>query len=377
MGRKGTKRRNSFITIAIVLLIIAGITAIAIKISGKTVQEAITDTIGSIYISEYTKEYKMFKDSSKINPELNGIVAFGRKDNRVVGIKTKDIIVDIIEVDPNASYTFAYADYTLYVTQKETGNVKIVPLNKGKYDEVKEFNLNREVKALKVLKNNVYFISDNTLYSVDLTKVNFEAKVEEEPEEEYDEYYYDEEEVETETQVEESIETNIVAGELSYDFLAIEDDVIYFVQNQKLTSQEKEEIKVLAENVVDARYYDYQDNANIIFTTIADGQNAFKNRFNLNTKNVSQMIKNDTYLAPYKDGKSIYLSNDKSLISVIKSNGAGNILYSSKKGIENMTYYPNGYILFEEDGKVVMLNIETKDVETNYIEGLKDLEYLK
>ena len=88
---------------------------------------------------------------SKIDASLNGMYAFGIQNDYIVGVKSTENIVNIVQIDPEKDYDYKYYNTKLYLLEKECGKISVIDLNElGKIDEIIELNSN--IKSFFIIK---------------------------------------------------------------------------------------------------------------------------------------------------------------------------------------------------------------------------------
>lgn len=338
-SRKGLKRRSSIITIIFVLVILAFIAFLVIKVLDKKEKDVDEN---KQYISNLDEEDMMQYEYSKIDKSLNGMYALGVQNDYIVGVKSTENIVNIVQIDPEKDYDYKYYNTKLYLLEKECGKISVIDLNElGKIDEIIELNSN--IKSFEVNKNGIFYISEDKLLKYE--KGNIEE----------------------------------ILGKVTSNNFIIKNDLIYIVKDYnliKLDMNNNEEI--IASNVNEIYYYNYYERDRLIYDTTLDGTNIFKNIYNFYTGQITNSIKNNTYFVPYESSKYVYTSSDNMNVILIGKNGTNEYLYKSENKIEDVVFYKEGYIILKINDKEIVINLNTgNQIESDNIINLNNIKYLK
>lgn len=338
---KKVKRRNSIITIIIVVLFIA-IAALATDYYLKHRDDG--EDEGKKYITHVDEEDMMIDEYGKINNELHGIYAFAIVDNNLAAIKNRGSVVNIIQIDPQKAYDYLYNNTNLYLLEKDSGIVSVVPLKtKGGYQVTNTINLNCKVESFEVYKDDIFYISDSKLY-----KYNNGT-----PEE--------------------------WNSDISGKNLVIKKDEIYVVKQGNLIKQDMNKVETqLAQSVNDISYYNYYERNRMIFDVQYDDENVFKSIYNFYTSEISNSVKNNTYFVPYGASEYVYTTNDKMDIMKITKSGSSKYIYNSENEIKDMVFLKEGYLLLKTDTRNLLIKLQTGKEEINdNIIDFHNIKYLK
>ncbi len=348
MSRKGMIRRKSLISIAIVIVVLCITAFFTIKIIEKNVAkkeaEEIDKVIGTEYYTNISEDDLMKDEYGKIDAKLNGVFAFAKSDDKIVGIKSKDEAVDILNIDKDRDYDLCYDDTRLYIAQKDNGLVRIVNLKteNGEYSSNTVIDLAKSIDSFKIYKNVMYYISNGVLYKN-------EAGIEE-----------------------------VLLSDITSNSLVVKKNNIYVCQNSTFVRiNEEGVVEKLKEDVTAINYYNYYEKHKIVLDCYADEQNCFKNLFNVYTGEITQSIRNKSYFIPYGANGYLYTSNDGSILNVISSEGIGNTIYNSEKNIDEILFIKDRYILITESGKQKLIDVNSKKIDENYINKYEDIYYIK
>lgn len=338
---KKIKRRKSIITIIITVLIIV-IAAICTiyylehRDTGKDENKQ--------YITHVDEEDMMVDEYNKINNELQGIYAFAISGNNLVAIKSRSNVVNIIEIDPQKEYDYLYNNTNLYLLEKETGNISVIPLKtKGGYEVKSTINLNCRVESFELYKEGIFYISDAKLYKY----------------------------------------SNGIAEEWNSEITAknfvIKKDEIYLVKNNNLIKQDMNKVETqLATDVNEVYYYNYYERNRMIFDVQYDDENVFKNVYNFYTGEIYNSVKNNTYFIPYNASEYIYLTNDRKSIMKINKSGSSKYIFNSENEIEDAMFLKEGYLFIKTEYKDSLIKLQTgkEDISDNIID-FHNVKYLK
>lgn len=341
-GSKGKeKRRKSIITIILVVLIIGVAAVFTINYMEN---RDIDEDENKPYITHLDEEDMMVNEYSKINSELNGINSFAISENRLVAVKNRTTYVDIIEIDPEKEYDYLYNDTKLYLLEKGTGTISIIPLkNDGEYKVESNINLECRVESFEVYESEIFYISEGKLY-----KYNGENSEE-------------------------------WAGDITSLNFIIKKDEIYFVKQGNLVKQDMQKNETeIAKDVNEIYYYNYYERNKLIYDVQYDDENVFKNVYNFYTSEIYNSVKNNQYFVPYNSSEYIYLTNDRKNIMKITKSGSSKYLFNSEIEINEITFLKDGYLLVDIGDKDTVININTeKEDSTDNINDFHNIKYLK
>ncbi|MBO5476879.1 MAG: hypothetical protein J6A15_03910 [Clostridia bacterium] len=340
-GSKGkVKRRKSIITIIIVVLIIA---VAAIFTINYMENRKVEEDEGKQYITHLDEEDMMISEYDKINSELNGIYAFAIVEDKLVAIKNRNNVINIIQIDPQKEYDYLYNDAKLYLLEKESGVVSVIPLNAGEYTIENSINLNCKVDSFEVYEGEMFFISDAKLLKYSNGDV-------------------------------EELENDITAKNF-----VIKNDEIYFVKQGNLLKEDMQNTETqIAQNVNEIYYYSYYERNRLIYDVQYDDENIFKNVYNFYTGEIYNSVKNNTYFIPYNSSEYIYLTNDrKSIMQIIKS-GSSKYIFNSETEIDDIVFLKEGYLSVDSGEDTTSIKISTKKEElADNIIDFHNIKYLK
>ena len=229
---KSTKKRSSIITIIIVILLL-GIIAISVISLLNHISEN-NEIEEEQYISNLYEEDLMQYEYDKIDDSLDGMYSFAISNNYLVGVISKEKIVNIVPIDPQKQYDYVYNDAKVYLLEKESGIINIIDLKEiGKI--INTVELNDSIESFNIYDNTIYYIANNKLIKYD-------------------------------NATKEEILDNIT----SKNFV-IKNDKIFIVKNNNLIKLDKElNETVIAENVLEIDYYNYYERDRLVFTTSID-----------------------------------------------------------------------------------------------------------
>lgn len=345
MSKKNQKReRKSIITILIVIILIIILAAITNGIV-KNNSEKTEDIENKTYYTHLDEEDMMQYEYKKINAELNGIFAFAISENNLVAVKGKDEIINIMQIDAQKEYDYLYYKTKLYLLDKATGSISIIPLNinGNAYNVESTINLNTNVQSFEIYNGDIFYISNNKLLKYSNGNV-----------EEWGE--------------------NITSNNL-----VVKLDNIYVSKNNNLVKIDMEKNETtIAEYVNDIYYYNYYERNKLIYDTRIDGENNFKNVYNFYSGEITNSIKNNTYFIPYKSSNYIYLTNNKKQVMMINKSGSGEYIFKSNEAIENISFLKEGYLLVQTGSKNILLDVDIENEELIEIENkITNIKYLK
>lgn len=337
---KSTKKRSSIITIIIVILLL-GITAISVISLLNHISEN-NEIEEEQYISNLYEEDLMQYEYDKIDDSLDGMYSFAISNNYLVGVISKEKIVNIVPIDPQKQYDYVYNDAKVYLLEKESGIINIIDLKEiGKI--INTVELNDSIESFNIYDNTIYYIANNKLIKYD-------------------------------NATKEEILDNIT----SKNFV-IKNDNIFIVKNNNLIKLDKElNETVIAENVLEIDYYNYYERDRLVFTTSIDNENIFKNVYNFYTENITQFVKNNTFFVPYSSDKYIYTNFDNTSVILIKNADINKYLSSFDKKIEKINLFKEGYLVIVTEDKITTFDLETeKEVQSDNIISLDNIKYIK
>lgn len=337
---KSTKKRSSIITIIIVILLL-GIIAISV-ISLLNHISKNNEIEEEQYISNLYEEDLMQYEYDKIDDSLDGMYSFAISNNYLVGVISKEKIVNIVPIDPQKQYDYVYNDAKVYLLEKESGIINIIDLKEiGKI--INTVELNDSIESFNIYDNTIYYIANNKLIKYD-------------------------------NATKEEILDNIT----SKNFV-IKNDNIFIVKNNNLIKLDKElNETVIAENVLEIDYYNYYERDRLVFTTSIDNENIFKNVYNFYTENITQFVKNNTFFVPYSSDKYIYTNFDNTSVILIKNADINKYLSSFDKKIEKINLFKEGYLVIVTEDKITTFDLETeKEVQSDNIISLDNIKYIK
>ena len=337
---KSTKKRSSIITIIIVILLL-GIIAISVISLLNHISEN-NEIEEEQYISNLYEEDLMQYEYDKIDDSLDGMYSFAISNNYLVGVISKEKIVNIVPIDPQKQYDYVYNDAKVYLLEKESGIINIIDLKEiGKI--INTVELNDSIESFNIYDNTIYYIANNNLIKYD-------------------------------NATKEEILDNIT----SKNFV-IKNDNIFIVKNNNLIKLDKElNETVIAENVLEIDYYNYYERDRLVFTTSIDNENIFKNVYNFYTENITQFVKNNTFFVPYSSDKYIYTNFDNTSVILIKNADINKYLSSFDKKIEKINLFKEGYLVIVTEDKITTFDLETeKEVQSDNIISLDNIKYIK
>lgn len=337
---KSIKKRSSIITIIIVILLL-GIIAISVISLLNHISEN-NEIEEEQYISNLYEEDLMQYEYDKIDDSLDGMYSFAISNNYLVGVISKEKIVNIVPIDPQKQYDYVYNDAKVYLLEKERGSINIIDLKEiGKI--INTVELNDSIESFNIYDNTIYYIANNKLIKYD-------------------------------NATKEEILDNIT----SKNFV-IKNDNIFIVKNNNLIKLDKElNETVIAENVLEIDYYNYYERDRLVFTTSIDNENIFKNVYNFYTENITQFVKNNTFFVPYSSDKYIYTNFDNTSVILIKNADINKYLSSFDKKIEKINLFKEGYLVIVTEDKTTTFDLETeKEVQNDNIISLDNIKYIK
>ena len=337
---KSTKKRSSIITIIIVILLL-GIIAISVISLLNHISEN-NEIEEEQYISNLYEEDLMQYEYDKVDDSLDGMYSFAISNNYLVGVISKEKIVNIVPIDPQKQYDYVYNDAKVYLLEKESGIINIIDLKEiGKI--INTVELNDSIESFNIYDNTIYYIANNKLIKYD-------------------------------NATKEEILDNIT----SKNFV-IKNDNIFIVKNNNLIKLDKElNETVIAENVLEIDYYNYYERDRLVFTTSIDNENIFKNVYNFYTENITQFVKNNTFFVPYSSDKYIYTNFDNTSVILIKNADINKYLSSFDKKIEKINLFKEGYLVIVTEDKITTFDLETeKEVQSDNIISLDNIKYIK
>lgn len=337
---KSTKKRSSIITIIIVILLL-GIIAISVISLLNHISEN-NEIEEEQYISNLYEEDLMQYEYDKIDDSLDGMYSFAISNNYLVGVISKEKIVNIVPIDPQKQYDYVYNDAKVYLLEKESGIINIIDLKEiGKI--INTVELNDSIESFNIYDNTIYYIANNKLIKYD-------------------------------NATKEEILDNIT----SKNFV-IKNDNIFIVKNNNLIKLDKElNETVIAENVLEIDYYNYYERDRLVFTTSIDNENIFKNVYNFYTENITQFVKNNTFFVPYSSDKYIYTNFDNTSVILIKNADINKYLSSFDKKIEKINLFKEGYLVIVTEDKITTFDLEIeKEVQSDNIISLDNIKYIK
>ena len=340
MERK-VKERSSIITIILVIFIFIVLTFLTVKILN-FYSNTQKNSDEELYYSHLDEEDKMKEEYEYLNDELNGIYAFGISDSNVVAIKGTDEYINITSIDDSKEYDYLYYNRKLYLLEKDTGTISVIPLDK-EYEIESQINLNCTVDSFEVYDEDVYYISGGILFKY------------------------------TNNQVEE------ICNNVTSKKFIIKNDMIYLSKNNTLVQidMQKNETNI-QDNVKEIYYYDYYERNKLVYDVQIDDENNFKGVYNFYTKEITNSIKNDVYFIPYNSSNYIYLTNEKDKVMLINKAGSSNILYSSESYIDNISFLKDKYLQINEEDSLKIINIENKEIRSSdNPEMIKNIRYIK
>ena len=343
--KKEVKRRKSYITIAIVVLFISLAAIICIRYSIKH-SKVVEKIVASEYYSNLREEDGMKYEYAKINDELNNLCAFAISQGYVVGVDESGKLVNIIQINANNTYDYTYYAQKLYLLEKESGIVSIIPLKTesgSNYEISDSINLERRVDYIQIYEKELYYLADGTLYK-----------------------YSDGED-------------EIIFENITGDSFIIKLNYLYALRNDELVKYKldtKEEL-VLSKNVLYFNYYDYYEKNKLVFETSLDGQNIFKNILNVYSNEINNSIRNNEYFVVYGADEYIYINNDKTKLYLVDKNGNNKVVYNSKNNIEDVVFIKDGHAIVKAEDEVISLNIHDKNEYEKIDTIIDNIKYIK
>ncbi len=340
MERK-VKERSSIITIILVIFIFIVLTFLTVKILN-FYSNTQKNSDEELYYSHLDEEDKMKEEYEYLNDELNGIYAFGISDSNVVAIKGTDEYINITSIDDSKEYDYLYYNRKLYLLEKDTGTISVIPLDR-EYNIESQINLACIVDSFEVYNEDVYYISNGILFKY------------------------------TDNNIEE------ICNNVTSKKIIIKNDMIYLSKNNTLVQidMQKNETNI-QDNVKEIYYYDYYERNKLVYDVQIDDENNFKGVYNFYTKEITNSIKNDVYFIPYNSSNYIYLTNEKDKVMLINKAGSSNILYSSESYIDNISFLKDKYLQINEEDSLKIINIENKEIRSSdNPEMIKNIRYIK
>ncbi len=340
---KKEKRRKSYITIMIVILMIILIATLCINLYKK--KEYLSKKVNPTeYYSNLLEEDFMRYEYSKINKELNGLCAFAINNDKLVGVKENGEFIDIYTINSEISYDYVYNAQKLYLLEKESGLINIIPLKtEGEYIIESKIELGKSIEQIQVYNNDIYYLSDKTLY-----KYNGES-------------------------------SDIVFENIENDYFVIKQDYLYIINQGnllKISMDTKEQI-IIASNVTNIEYFNFYERNKLVFEVCEDGENKFKKIYSYYNGEINNSIKNNGYFIPYGSNEYVYINNDKSKLFLIDNNGSSKMLYSSNSEINEAEFIKSKYIMIKDGEENILINLESRKVEENNIENIDNIKYIK
>lgn len=335
------KGRKSIITIILVIFVFIILAFLTIKILNfyrNTKQESNE----KLYYSHLDEEDKMKEEYKYLNTELNGVYAFGICNSNVVAIKGIYEYINITNIDESKEYDYLYYNRKLYLLEKDTGTISIIPLDR-EYNIESKINLNCAVDSFEVYDEDVYYISNSILFKY------------------------------TDNNIEE------ICNNVTSKKFIIKNDMIYLSKNNTLVQidMQKKETSI-QNNVKEIYYYNYYERNKLVYDVQIDDENNFKGVYNFYTKEITNSVKNDVYFIPYNSSNYIYLTNEKDKLMLINKAGSGNILYNSESYIDNISFLKDKYLQINEEDSLKIINIESKKIESsNDFKMIKNIRYIK
>lgn len=335
------KERSSIITIILVIFIFIVLAFLTIKIL-EFYSNTQKNPDEKLYYSHLDEEDKMKEEYKYLNDELNGIYAFGICNSNVVAIKGIQEYVNIISVDESKEYDYLYYNRKLYLLEKDTGTISVIPLDR-EYNIESQINLDCIVDSFEVYNEDVYYISNGILFKY------------------------------TDNNIEE------ICNNVTSKKFIIKNDMIYLSKNNTLVQidMQKNETSI-QNNVKEIYYYNYYERNKLVYDVQIDDENNFKGVYNFYTKEITNSVKNDVYFIPYNSSNYIYLTNEKDKVMLINKAGSGNILYNSESYIDNINFLKDKYLQINEEDSLKIINIESKEIESsNNFKMIKNIRYIK
>ena len=335
------KERKSIITIILVIFVFIILAFLTIKILNfyrNTKQESNE----KLYYSHLDEEDKMKEEYKYLNTELNGVYAFGICNSNVVAIKGIYEYINITNIDESKEYDYLYYNRKLYLLEKDTGTISVIPLDR-EYNIESQIKLACIVDSFEVYNEDVYYISNGILFKY------------------------------TDNNIEE------ICNNVTSKKFIIKNDMIYLSKNNTLVQidMQKNETNI-QDNVKEIYYYDYYERNKLVYDVQIDDENNFKGVYNFYTKEITNSIKNDVYFIPYNSSNYIYLTNEKDKVMLINKAGSSNILYSSESYIDNISFLKDKYLQINEEDSLKIINIENKEIRSSdNPEMIKNIRYIK
>ena len=156
------KERKSIITIILVIFVFIVLAFLTVKILN-FYSNTPKESDEKLYYSHLDEEDKMKEEYGYLNDELNGFYAFGICNSNVVAIKGTDEYINITSIDESKEYDYLYYNRKLYLLEKDTGTISVIPLDK-EYEIESQINLNCTVDSFEVYDEDVYYISGGILF---------------------------------------------------------------------------------------------------------------------------------------------------------------------------------------------------------------------
>ena len=348
--RKGSeskeKRRKSYITIGIVILFISLIAFLCVKYDIKH-SKVVEKIIASEYYSNLREEDEMQYEYSKINKELDNLRAFAISDGYVVGVKESGDIVKIIQIESNSSYDYIYNAQKLYLLEKETGKVSIIPLkteNGANYEVTEIIELGKVIDEIQVYEKELYYLSNGTIYK-----------------------YCS------------NTDDEIIYNDVTNEEFILKLGYLYVIKQNNLVKVniETNEELLISRNVLNFNYYDFYEKNKIIFETSIDSQNIFKNILNVYSNEINNSVKNNGYFVVYGSNEYIYVNNDKKSLYLIDKNGSSKLLYNAKNVIDKVIFIKEGYVVVYDGDDLVTIDLTTKKADRKFEINIDNIKYIK
>lgn len=337
------KGRSSIITIIIVLIMIALCAYGVIRYIEKHPKEEEEPEIGYEY-TNFQEEDFMLYEYDKLDESLNGLYAIAIKEYYIVGVKAYNQTINLFQIDPNSSYTYAYDNGNLYIAENDTG--RLVKINLKTLDvELDEMVLNPNIKDLEAKNETIYYIADNTYYEYN----GADSK---------------------------AIYDNVT----STQFILKNSHLYICLDKNFYNIDEDGKQKRIDSNVEDIHYKDYYERDKIIYDKLIDEDSASKNIYNIYNETTINYITNNTYFVAYGANEYIYTTKDEKSVVLIKENNTNKYLYKceNEEVINNVNFYKEGYIIVATTTKntIIDLSVANELISDNII-NLQKIKYLK
>lgn len=339
--KQEVKNRSSIITIILVIFIFIILAFLTIKFI-ELYNSIPKNTKEQLYFSNLDEEEMMKYEYKNINEELNGIYAFGVCDSSIVAIKGNQDFIKIVDIDSSKQYDYLYYNTKMYLLEKDSGIISIIPLN-SEYNVENQIRLNCKVDCFEVYNEDIYYISNDKLFRYNNGNVK-----------------------------------EFIDNITSKNFI-IKNDIIYLSKGNVLTQIDMQKNETaIQEHVKEIYYYNYYERNKLIYDVQIDDINNFKGVYNFYTKEITNSIRNNTYFIPYNSSNYIYLTNEKDKVMMINRSGSSSILYSFTSKIDNINFLKDGYLLFSEGDSISILNIEDKSIENSQdLKKIDNIKYIK